>query len=127
MIDFTVTNNRGRTIRVKVHKNRKKMLKAAEKWNGTPNPPDTRGITQAWGNPQAEQCIIRLNLEDMEREVVDHETLHAAMCIYGKDNWQYIEQHPAEQWTHWNEQFAHLFSFYQGEVHRELRKHGVEL
>lgn len=124
-LEFTITTVRGRSVDVAVYRTRAQMRRAAARWNGSSQPPDTQGVTQGFVGPANPQAVIRLAEEHLTRRVIDHELIHAAQAIYGQDHEEFIRQHPMEHWTHHNEVFAYTFTELHVLMYTALREYGL--
>lgn len=124
-LQFTITTARGRSVEVAIYSTRAQLRRAATRWNGSPNPPDTQAVTQAFVGPVNPQVVIRLSEEHLTRRAIDHELVHAAQAIYGQDFGDFIQEHPLEHWTHHNEVFAYLFTELHELMYTALREYGL--
>lgn len=119
-VSFTLTTLRGRSVDVVVHRTRSQLRRAASAWNGGQFSTDTQGVTHGFTGPNNPQAVIRLSEEHLTRRVIGHELVHAAQAIYRHDHGQFIDAHPLEHWTHYNETFAHTFTELQHLIYTAL-------
>lgn len=101
----------GHEVTVWIYPTRESMLTAATRWSGNHFEDDTGAVTQAAVDSttrEAVTVVVRLYEGALGTEVVCHEMHHAATAIYARLLPEKIVT--ADEFNHYNEPFAYLYS-----------------
>lgn len=110
-------------VRVYVYDTPGALRAAASGFNGNDHE-DTLGATQAYTDREgrARVVVVRLTSAHLGTQIVSHEMHHAATALYGA---HLDDDTPVRHvLTHYNEEFAHLFSDLMHHLVDALYRHG---